>query len=152
MGARSSERGGEAVHDPYALLGVDERATAAAIRTAYRDAARRLHPDVNPSPTAAADFARVQAAYELLSNQGRREAFDRARRGEPEPGATEPGTLHVHWRNVAEPVSGGKHAKRGPRGRRAGWAADVGDPTGFEELYRAFFQTRVDEAKRAEKT
>ncbi len=128
------------------MLGVAPGATQEAIRRAYREAARRLHPDVNPSPSAAKDFTRVQEAYELLSDRRRREAYDRARRGEPEPAEPDVGSLHVNWQNVAEPR--GRGGRKGG-GKQAG--VDAGDPTGFEELYRAFFQTRLDDAKRAAK-
>lgn len=62
-----SERDG-IEQDPYAVLGISESATAEDIKRAYRDLAKRWHPDSNPDdPRAAATFARVSLAYETLS-------------------------------------------------------------------------------------
>lgn len=52
---------------PYSVLGVAPGAEAAAVKKAYRAKVKALHPDVNPSPTAAAQFQAVQEAYEALS-------------------------------------------------------------------------------------
>lgn len=61
----------------YDILGVPKTATAAAIRKAYRKLARRHHPDVNPGDTKAEDaFKRVSAAYEVLSDDKKRGAYD----------------------------------------------------------------------------
>lgn len=68
------------MRDPYETLGVSPTADTEAIRTAYRKAARLHHPDRNPLPTAAARFQEIQAAYELLSDDQRREEYDAHRR------------------------------------------------------------------------
>eukprot|EP00198_Chlamydomonas_reinhardtii_P013791 XP_001703128.1 chloroplast DnaJ-like protein [Chlamydomonas reinhardtii] len=60
----------------YGFLGLNSEATAAEVRAAYRASARRLHPDTNPSPTALADFQRLKAAYEVLSDAGLRRLYD----------------------------------------------------------------------------
>jgi curved DNA-binding protein CbpA len=62
--------------DPYELLGIRSNATAAEIQQAYRRKAFALHPDRNPSVDAAERFRDVQEAYELLSDNARRQAFD----------------------------------------------------------------------------
>jgi hypothetical protein len=49
-----------------ALLGVRVD-TLEGIRSAYKRAALRSHPDKNPAPDAAEEFKRIQAAYERLS-------------------------------------------------------------------------------------
>ena len=54
----------DAGDDPYAVLGLAPDADAAALRRAYRRLALRLHPDKDPS--AAAAFARLQAAWAAL--------------------------------------------------------------------------------------
>ncbi len=64
--------------DPYAVLGVSPHATDDEIKSAYRRAARRLHPDANPNnPGAAIQFQDVTAAYELLSDDRRKRDYDK---------------------------------------------------------------------------
>src|SRR5690242_19560208 len=67
------------VHDPYEVLGVGPDAVPAELTSAYRRAAQRLHPDVRPHDTraAAAEFAAVREAYELLRDPNRRAAHER---------------------------------------------------------------------------
>ncbi len=61
----------------YDALGVPNKATADEIRKAYRKLARQHHPDVNPGNDGSEDtFKRVAAAYEVLSDDKRRAAYD----------------------------------------------------------------------------
>jgi len=61
----------------YEILGVPKTASADAIRKAYRKLARRHHPEVNPGDSKAEDaFKRVSAAYEVLSDDKKRSAYD----------------------------------------------------------------------------
>ena len=60
----------------YARLGIPFNATRDEVRNAYHDAARRLHPDANPSPGAVDQFLRVQEAYEILIDPQKREEYD----------------------------------------------------------------------------
>jgi len=70
-------RGVEPMADLYELLGVSRQASEREIKAAYRRLAKRYHPDVNPSPTAAEDFARITEAYKVLSNRRLRDLYDR---------------------------------------------------------------------------
>lgn len=64
--------------DYYATLGVPRNAKRAAVRKAYRHLARRLHPDVNPGDSAAESrFKEVREAYDVLSDEKKREFYDR---------------------------------------------------------------------------
>jgi len=66
--------------DPYAVLGVGMLAGDDQIHRAYRSLARTWHPDANPGDTdAAARFAELTAAYELLHDPVRRRTYDLAR-------------------------------------------------------------------------
>ncbi|MEQ9449670.1 MAG: DnaJ domain-containing protein [Rhodospirillaceae bacterium] len=65
----------------YVALGIEETADADAIKAAFRNKAKRLHPDFNPSPIAAKQFHRVHEAYETLSDPVKREEYDKPWRG-----------------------------------------------------------------------
>jgi curved DNA-binding protein CbpA len=58
----------------YELLGLTRTATDDEVRTAYRRTARRVHPDAGGSEH---EFRRVHAAYRVLGDPGRRQAYDR---------------------------------------------------------------------------
>jgi curved DNA-binding protein len=61
----------------YETLGVKKDASADAIRKAYRKLARKHHPDVNPDNKKSEDaFKKVSAAYEVLSDDKKRAAYD----------------------------------------------------------------------------
>jgi curved DNA-binding protein len=60
----------------YDILGVQKDASADVIRKAYRKLARKHHPDVNPDGKSEDQFKKVSAAYEVLSDDKRRAAYD----------------------------------------------------------------------------
>lgn len=66
--------------DFYSALGVPSSASTADIKTAFRRLAAHYHPDRNASPDAPARFRAVQEAYEVLSDDENRQAFDDNRR------------------------------------------------------------------------
>jgi molecular chaperone DnaJ len=63
--------------DYYEVLGVPRDATDADVKKAFRRLARELHPDVSDAPDADLRFREVAEAYEVLSDKGRRETYDR---------------------------------------------------------------------------
>ncbi len=61
----------------YAILGVPRDATADEIKTAFRAAAKKHHPDKAPdNPFAEAHFRELQEAYEVLSHPAKRTRYD----------------------------------------------------------------------------
>lgn len=60
----------------YGILGVSRDADPAAVKTAYRRAARQWHPDVNRDPGAPEQFMTIQRAYEVLGNDLSRRKYD----------------------------------------------------------------------------
>jgi hypothetical protein len=75
LGVAVSER--DAIEQShYEVLGISEDATADEIKRAFRELAKRWHPDSNPDdPRAQAMFARVSLAYESLSGTPARGAY-----------------------------------------------------------------------------
>ena len=63
--------------DLYGELGVSRDADEDAIRKAYRQLARRYHPDVNPGDEEAEEsFKTISEAYAVLSDPERRRNYD----------------------------------------------------------------------------
>lgn len=60
--------------DFYKILGLDQEASPARIKKAYRKAAKRYHPDV--SPKGEDKFREVQEAYETLSDPQKKVLYD----------------------------------------------------------------------------
>ena len=110
----------------YHTLGLQPSATADQIRRAYRALAKTLHPDINPAKDAAARFARIAAAYEVLSDARARREYDLslAARAAPPPerSASDLRQGHYVWVSVA--------------GRPADREVDISE---VDELFDTFF-------------
>tara|TARA_B100001250_G_scaffold336848_1_gene303446 strand:- start:1949 stop:3046 length:1098 start_codon:yes stop_codon:yes gene_type:complete len=64
-------------NDLYSLLGVGPTASSTEIKKAYRELARKYHPDANPDdPEAEKKFKEIAMAYEILSDENRRKQYD----------------------------------------------------------------------------
>src|SRR5215469_3300512 len=126
------------MRDPYDILGVPRTADAAAIKTAFRRQAKKLHPDANKSdPKAAQRFGELNSAYEILGDDKKRKAFDRGEidaDGKPrfagfEGFRSQPGGGFAHAEDFETIFPGGF--------RRGG--ARAGGMGGFEDLLKGMF-------------
>ncbi len=87
----------ETFKDYYAILGVDSKATEQEIKSAYRKAARKYHPDLHTKGEKAAaeeKFKEINEAYTALGNAEKRAQYDsladdikNGRMRRPPPGA-----------------------------------------------------------------
>jgi molecular chaperone DnaJ len=67
----------EQKRDYYEVLGTSRTATKEEIKKAYRRLARQYHPDVSAEDGAAEKFKELSEAYEVLSDDNKRAAYDR---------------------------------------------------------------------------
>jgi len=82
--------------DFYKVLGVDKSATAADIKKAYRKLAMKYHPDRNPdNKEAEASFKEAAGAYEILSDDAKRQQYDQVG--------------HSAYENMQQGGGGGQH-------------------------------------------
>ena len=139
------------MRDPYEVLGVDRKADAAEVKSAFRRLAKKLHPDANKNdPKAAGRFAEINAAYEILGDDDKRKAFDRGEidaEGKPrfqgfegfgQGGRAHPGGFGPDAE--FETFSFGPEGfTRGARRGRAGAGPGGGGFGGFEDILREAF-------------
>jgi DnaJ-class molecular chaperone len=140
------------MRDPYEVLGVDRKASAAEIKSAYRRLAKKLHPDANKDdPKAASRFSELNAAHEIIGDDDKRKAFDLGEidaEGKPKfqgfegfgagagPGRGFGGG-DANFENFSFGPEGFQRTTR--RGRGAGGGAGFG---GFEDILRDAFGGR----------
>jgi molecular chaperone DnaJ len=100
--------------DYYEVLGVERNASAEEMKKAYRKLAIKYHPDKNPGDHSAEEkFKELGEAYEALSDEQKRAAYDRfghaafAPGGGARPGGQPPGGGFHDPRDIFETVFGG---------------------------------------------
>jgi len=109
----------------YDTLGVKKGASADEIKKAYRKLARKYHPDTNQGDKGAEErFKQVQTAYDVLSDEEKRKAYDRFGstngRGAPGPGGVNVDFGDFDWSGDLGDILGGIFGNvRGGGGRRA---------------------------------
>jgi len=70
------------MRDPYDVLGVAKAASPSEIKKAYRQLAKKYHPDHNKTdPKAKERFAEVNSAYEIVGDDEKKAKFDRGEIG-----------------------------------------------------------------------
>ncbi len=69
--------------DYYTILEVERGATEEQIKKAFRKLARKYHPDISKEADADARFKDINEAYQTLSDQEKREAYDQLGRHNP---------------------------------------------------------------------
>jgi curved DNA-binding protein len=121
--------------DYYAILGVPRTASADELKKAYRQLARKYHPDVATDKKAAEDrFKEINEAYEVLGDAGNRKKYD---------------TLGANWKQGAgfQPPPGWDPSGAG--GRRRSRRPAGGDDaefqfggTGFSDFFEQFVGAR----------
>ena len=60
----------------YKILGVSRNASQSDINHAYRQLAKKYHPDINHAPGAAKKFTKINQAYGVLGNKKKRARYD----------------------------------------------------------------------------
>ncbi len=112
--------------DFYDVLGVSEDATEEEIQQAFRTKAAKYHPDVSDEPDAEEKFKKVKKAKEVLTDEEKRQAYDRMGHEQFEQAEKRGG------------FDGGAGAGAGgPFGGGAG--GPFGGGGGFEDIFSQFF-------------
>ena len=136
------------MRDPYEVLGVAKSASAAEIKSAFRRQAKKLHPDANKhDPKAAAGFAELNAAYEILGEENKRKAFDRGEidaEGKPrfqgfEGFGSGRGQGGFRPEDMFETFSWGPDGFQHARGRGGGGFRGFGGLGGLEDVLKEAF-------------
>lgn len=121
----------------YKILGMPENAGTDQIKSAYRQLAKKYHPDMNPTNRAAAEqkFKEISEAYYVLGDPKRRQEYDLYRRGGAGPGA---GRVYnpaegFDFEDLLSHMGFGGRGGR-PTGRRAQMNFDI-----FDDILSQFF-------------
>jgi len=109
--------------DYYEVLGVSKKAAADEIKKTYRKLARKFHPDTNRNdPSAESKFKEVQEAYDVLSDEKKRQAYDQF------------GHAGVNSTQAAEAAAAAAAAGRGAGGFRYSTQTPGGATVDFGEV------------------
>ena len=117
-----------AKRDYYEILGIEKSASDGDIKSAYRKAALKFHPDRNPGSKEAEDrFKEASEAYEVLSDAQKRATYDRfghqGLHGQGFQGFSDVGDIFSSFGSIFEEFFG--FAGGGGRGGRARRGADL---------------------------
>jgi molecular chaperone DnaJ len=105
--------------DYYEVLGVARSASVDEIKRNYRQMARKYHPDVNKEPDAENRFKEISEAYEVLSDERKRQIYDQFGHAGMQQGAAGAGGFQGFpfgdISDLFESFFGGTGARRGPQ-------------------------------------
>lgn len=108
--------------DYYKILGVSKNATKDEIKKAYRNLARKYHPDLNPDNKESEEkFKEVQEAHEVLSDEEKRKTYDMFGSAEFRPGG------RTTWRRAGTEQGGFEYSY------------NANDFPGFEDIFKDIF-------------
>ena len=127
--------------DYYEVLGVDRSASEDQIKKAYRQQAKKYHPDLNPGDkTAEEKFKEVNEAYEVLSDSEKKAKYDQFGHAGVDPnfgaGGYGGGSYNVDFGDLGDIFSsffGGGARTRNPNAPRRGEDAGATVVISFEE-------------------
>lgn len=105
--------------DYYDVLGVARSASEVEIKRAFRNLARKYHPDVNKDSDAEARFKEISEAYEVLSDPQKRSMYDRYGHSGGQ-GGFEGFTDFGGFADIFESFFGGGSRRSGHRGPQRG--------------------------------
>jgi molecular chaperone DnaJ len=119
--------------DYYEILGVKKTATDAELKKAYRDLAKKFHPDKNKgNKEAESRFKEISEAYAVLSDTEKRSQYDRLGREAFGPGGANP----FAGFDFSEFMGGGGGQTRGRRGgRRSAGSSTIDFTDIFGDLF-----------------
>lgn len=156
--------------DYYEILGIPSNSNADTIRTAYRNMAKRYHPDLNKDKHAEDKFKLVNEANDVLSNAATRSQYDMLRNTSNgfyyQPAASESRfysdsnliknrDIHISYSITLEESFNGKTAVINYKPKRASSSADTIEiitvviPKNCEEGHRIFVYGKGDDANRS---
>ncbi|KQW20734.1 molecular chaperone DnaJ [Afipia sp. Root123D2] len=131
------------MRDPYEVLGVQRSASAAEIKSAFRKLAKKHHPDANKNDAkAAARFAELNSANEILGDETKRKQFDRGEidaEGKPRFQGFEGGGSPFGARGARGARGAGGNQNFEYTFRQAGGEAGGFGGGGFEDILKSMF-------------
>ncbi|KAJ3282132.1 hypothetical protein HK104_011074 [Borealophlyctis nickersoniae] len=102
------------IKNHYQILNVPKTADKKAIKAAFYKLSMKYHPDKNPNDeTAKAKFLEISDAYSTLSDDSKRQQYDRSLNVPPSPGPSQP-HAHPHPHSYPHPHFTGGHPRTGP--------------------------------------
>ncbi len=129
--------------DYYQTLGISDKASAAEIKKAYRDLAKKFHPDANPGNKSAEErFKEISEAYYVLNDSKKREEYDAFKSGGFSQGyagaSGQQGFQGAQGFDFNEILRAFRAQQGGGRGGRQGMRFS-GGTRGFEDVFGDIF-------------